>query len=83
MGMDGSRVWECFLNGELGAIRDYCETDVLNTYLIYLRFEQMRGRFTAQEYTRECDLVRRTLEQDGRAHLREFLERWHGASVPE
>ena len=83
MGMDGSRVWECFLNGELGAIRDYCETDVLNTYLIYLRFEHMRGRFTAQEYTRECDLVRRTLEQDGRAHLREFLERWHGASVPE
>ena len=27
----------------LVGIRQYCETDVLNTYLIYLRFELMRG----------------------------------------
>lgn len=79
MGMDGGQVWERFLNGELAAIRDYCETDVLNTYLIYLRYERMRGRFTEEEYRRECALVRETLERDGRAHLREFVDHWHGA----
>ncbi len=28
-------------------IREYCETDVLNTYLIYLRFELLRGHLNA------------------------------------
>ena len=34
-------------------IRDYCETDVLNTYLIYLRFELMRGHLNAAEHAHE------------------------------
>ena len=38
-----------FLQGGLKRIRDYCETDVLNTYLIYLRFELLRGRLNAVE----------------------------------
>ena len=32
--------------GELTRIRRYCETDVLNTYLVFLRFQLMRGRLT-------------------------------------
>ena len=37
-GMHGSEVWGAYLAGRLiAAIRNYCETDVLNTYLIYLR----------------------------------------------
>ena len=38
VGMHGSQVWDTYLKGGLKRIRDYCETDVLNTYLIYLRF---------------------------------------------
>ncbi|HQU16676.1 MAG: 3'-5' exonuclease [Chromatiales bacterium 21-64-14] len=76
MGMDGAQVWERYLEGELGAIRDYCETDVINTYLVYLRFEQIRGRLGAEEYQRECQLVRDTLNQDDRPHLRRFLAAW-------
>jgi predicted PolB exonuclease-like 3'-5' exonuclease len=34
VGMHGSEVWEVYLQGGLAKIRDYCETDVLNTYLI-------------------------------------------------
>ncbi len=83
MGMDGGQVWERYLEGGIGPIRDYCETDVLNTYLVYLRFELMRGRFTAEEYARECALVRETLERDGRAHLQAFLERWRDLPVSE
>ena len=46
LGIGGAQVWPAFRRGELGAIRDYCETDVLNTYLIYsaLRADARRAR---------------------------------------
>ena len=50
LGMHGSQVWEVFLAGGIKRIRDYCETDVLNTYLIYLRFELLRGRLNSAEH---------------------------------
>ena len=43
LGMSGDKVWQCWLDGGIDQIRNYCETDVLNTYLVYLRFEFMRG----------------------------------------
>ena len=43
LGMSGDKVWPCWLDGKIQEIRDYCETDVLNTYLVYLSFEFMRG----------------------------------------
>ena len=44
LGFGGDQVWDTWLKGDIGAIRDYCETDVLNTYLIWLRFQFMRGQ---------------------------------------
>lgn len=76
LGMSGDRVWDEYRAGHLAAIRDYCETDVLNTWLVYLCFEQMRGRYTAKELEREFELVAETLQQDGRPHLQEFLAAW-------
>jgi predicted PolB exonuclease-like 3'-5' exonuclease len=78
LGMSGSKVWDCYLQGEIGRIRDYCETDVLNTYLIYLAFERMRGNLNSAEYEAECAKVRASLVEDGRAHLQEFLAAWEG-----
>ncbi|SMN12309.1 Polysaccharide biosynthesis protein WlaX [uncultured Candidatus Thioglobus sp.] len=43
IGMDGSQIWAKYLAGEIEAIRNYCETDVLNTYLVYLNYEIMSG----------------------------------------
>ena len=60
----------------MASIRDYCETDVLNTYLVYLRFELLRGQFDRSAYKRECDLVRETLKSSDKAHLSEFLTSW-------
>ena len=76
MGMSGAKVWDAFQAGEIEAIRNYCETDVLNTYLVYLRFELMRGHLTETAYQRELDLLRDTLNVDDRAHIREFLGHW-------
>ena len=41
--MHGSAVWDAFLDGQIDDIRSYCEADVANTYLVYLRFQVMRG----------------------------------------
>jgi len=82
MGFSGAQVWDAYRAGDLMGIRRYCETDVLNTYLIYLRFELMRGRFTRERYAEEVERVK-VLLRAGAArepHFAEFLETW---GVPE
>lgn len=76
LGLSGDRVWAAWRDGQLGAIRNYCETDVLNTWLVFLHFEQFRGRRTAAEVAAEQQLVVDTLRKDGRPHLAEFLAAW-------
>jgi len=75
-GMHGSKVWDTFRQGDVGAIRDYCETDVLNTYLIYLKFEVTRGNVNQQEYQRECELLHDVLNASKQAHLLAFMQAW-------
>lgn len=79
MGMSGAKVWDAFQNGQIEGIRNYCETDVLNTYLVYLRFELIRGRLGEAAYAEELALLRDTLEGDGRGHITEFLQHWSRA----
>jgi predicted PolB exonuclease-like 3'-5' exonuclease len=76
MGMDGSKVWESYQQGDIEGIRNYCETDVLNTYLVYLRFELIRGRLSAADYDGECERVRESLLAEERPHFNEFLDAW-------
>ncbi len=76
IGLRGADVWPTYLAGGLKRIRDYCETDVLNTYLVYLRFELLRGQLSATEHGREVARVRKLLEDSAAPHLREFLAAW-------
>ncbi len=76
-GGHGSQVWERFQAGDIEGIRQYCETDVLNTYLVYLRFELMRGRLQEADYEAECRLLRSVLEAENKLHLHEFLSTWN------
>ena len=75
IGMHGADVWKVYLQGGLKSIRAYCETDVVNTYLIYLRFELMRGHLNAVEHAAEVGRVRKLLNDSG-AHLKEFAAAW-------
>lgn len=81
LGMSGAGVWDRYQNGEVPAIRDYCETDVLNTYLIYLRFELIRGRLSREAYAQECQLVRDTLGKEAKPYSQEFLQAWRSESL--
>ena len=76
LGMDGSQVWSAYQSGKLREIRSYCETDAANTYLMYLRFQLLRGAFDTAGYQRELELLRGTLAKSTEAHWREFLEAW-------
>ena len=76
LGMDGAQVWGAFQGGKLDEIRAYCETDVVNTYLLYLRFQQMRGALDREQYTREIALVRETLGHAPDAHWQHYLAAW-------
>ncbi len=76
MGVSGKDVWPSYLAGELPAIRAYCETDVLNTYLVYLSFERMRGHLLDKQYHAEVVRVRHMLRDANKPHLNEFLDAW-------
>jgi predicted PolB exonuclease-like 3'-5' exonuclease len=76
LGIDGAQVWTVYQEGGLDRIRAYCETDVVNTYLVYCRFQRLRGLLTEAACADEETLVRATLSQSGGAHWREFLAAW-------
>ena len=76
LGMSDDKVWDRFLAGKIGDIRDYCETDVVNTWLVFLRFEHMRGNLDDKDLERELALVRETLQTMDVAHFNEYLAAW-------
>jgi 3'-5' exonuclease len=76
LGMDGSQVWPAFQRGELAGIRAYCETDVMNTYLLFLRFQRMRGELDSTQYDAEIKLVRDKLTLQDGVHWKEYLAAW-------
>jgi predicted PolB exonuclease-like 3'-5' exonuclease len=74
--MDGSKVWEAYQQGKLAEIRNYCETDVVNTWLVFARFQLMRGQFSKARYEQEIELVRSNLAKSSEAHWAEYLAAW-------
>ena len=76
LGMSGDQVWDAWLDGRITEVRNYCEVDVLNTYLVYLRFEVMRGRLSREQYWVEQQRVRDVLVAQAQPHFAEFLAHW-------
>ena len=80
LGFSGAQVWHAYLEGNLVGIRQYCETDVLNTYLVYLRFELLRGRLTREGFAAEVERVKVLLRAGKEPHFAEFLRVWEGGA---
>jgi predicted PolB exonuclease-like 3'-5' exonuclease len=76
IGMEGSQVYEAWKRGEIESIRAYCETDVANTYLLYLRFQLIRGALDEGAYGREIQLVRDWLRAQDAKHWKDFDAAW-------
>ena len=78
LGMDGSQVYAQYLAGQTDDIQNYCETDVMNTYLMYCRYQKMRGGFTEKEYDAEIEFVQSTLGEltPHAPHWQAYLAAW-------
>ncbi len=76
LGMGGDQVFECWKTGRLAEIRAYCETDVLNTYLVWLRFELARGQLSASGHAAEVSRVREWLAARTDPHWRQYGAAW-------
>jgi predicted PolB exonuclease-like 3'-5' exonuclease len=63
-GMTGEGVEKHYRNGRTREIAEYCETDVLNTYRVWLRHELFRGRLSDAEF------------RASEANLLEFVKAW-------
>ena len=61
-GMDGGEVEKYYRDGRIKEIAEYCESDVINTYRVWLRYELFRGKMTKQSY------------EASEANLQKFLE---------
>lgn len=75
LGVDGSQVMSMFDDGRLKEIRDYCETDVLNTYLLYLIFQHHNGSISHESFVkcRENLLEFLGCKTENKPHFAEFL----------
>jgi len=60
--IDGSEVHKYFREGRIQEIADYCESDVVNTYRVWLRYELFRGRLNDAGF------------QESEANLAEFIK---------
>jgi len=49
-GIDGGEVEKFYRDGRIREIADYCESDVVNTYRVWLRYELFRGRLSHAEF---------------------------------
>jgi 3'-5' exonuclease len=49
-GMSGGEVEQYFREGRIREIAEYCESDVVNTYRIWLRYELFRGRLSHEDF---------------------------------
>jgi predicted PolB exonuclease-like 3'-5' exonuclease len=66
--VDGSQVQEFWDAGRLAEIHEYCRRDVIQTYFLFLRVEQVRGRITAEHYRHLHEVAapfRRLIEENG------------------
>ncbi|STZ63170.1 Predicted 3'-5' exonuclease related to the exonuclease domain of PolB [Moraxella lacunata] len=78
-GLDGSQVVPMVKAGQWDKLATYCESDVLNTWLIYLRWQLLTGKFAPDVVAMYEALTHDRLSQlkDGEAvRHAEFLEAW-------
>lgn len=76
LGMSGGQVFDYWRDGRLAEIRAYCETDVFNTYLVWLRFQLARGHLGAAAHASELARARAWLEERAEPHWREYHAAW-------
>lgn len=76
LGYSGSQVFQMYSEERFTEIGYYCEIDALNTYLLWLRLQQLTGALPPPNYLEECTLLEHTLAASKEDHLQLFLKEW-------
>ena len=71
-GIDGSKVTDYYLANDIKKIRDYCETDVLNTYFVFLRYQLISNNITRDNYKKLIEEIFSFLDKSDKEHWKEF-----------
>ena len=71
-GIDGSKVTDYYLANDIKKIRDYCETDVLNTYFVFLRYQLISNNITRDNYKKLLEEIFSFLDKSDKEHWKEF-----------
>lgn len=84
--MAGEDVEYLFRQGRQKEINQYCMTDVLQTYFLFLRVELLRGRIDLDAYRSTVaaakeNLLQRAASAGSENFLTDFLQRWDVAST--
>lgn len=83
LGIDGSMVSSMYDAGKIQEIRDYCETDVINTYLVYLNYQLHRGEMDLDGFQHSIqDLAQYLYKyQADKPHFAEFMQAWYNTDL--
>lgn len=78
LGIDGSQVMTMYDDGKIQEIRNYCETDVINTYLLYLIFQHHCGTLTTVNFQKCQDNLKEFLikKSKEKPHFEQYLKAW-------
>lgn len=55
--VSGDQVMDLYFEDELIKIQEYCESDVLNTYWLYLKYELLKSNLHVKDYERAISLM--------------------------
>ncbi len=69
----GDQVMDLFYADELKKIKEYCESDVLNTYWLYLKYELLKGHLIIEDFKRSLDIMGSKLD-DKKSYAKAFKE---------
>jgi predicted PolB exonuclease-like 3'-5' exonuclease len=81
MGVDGSHVTELYDKNKLDEIDAYCETDVANTYLLYLNYCLLSGIISESGFINLNKDFKKYLEDENKDNYREFLSEWKKVDI--
>jgi len=71
--VSGDQVLELYYKDELQKINEYCQSDVLNTYWLYLKYELLKGNLLKEDYLTNLSIFKDKLPKD-RGYSKIFLD---------
>ena len=72
--VSGDQVMELYYAGKIDKIKEYCESDVLNTYWLYLKYELLKGHLHVKDYALSLDAMNHRMKQS-----KEYFNVFNGA----